>query len=362
MTGADGIAELSRLVVRALGPAGTEPAPAAVDVLSLTDPPGFGASDRDGGAGVRFFGAAGGRARFVAAALRARMDDACGAQILCLHLHLSPVARLIAAPRAPLITLLAGIEAWKPLRRRERLALRRSDLLVSISAHTARRFLEVNPDLGDRPVRVCHLAVRDRDGSSPKLEPGVRGARPARGSFALIVGRMAADERYKGHDLLIDVWPRVVAEAPGAALVVVGDGDDRARLEARASRVGKHVCFLGGVPDGVLAELYRDCAFFVMPSREEGFGLVFLEAMREGKACIGGRGAAAEVIQDGVSGLVVSPDDPQRLLEAVVRLFREPDTRARMGQAGAERVAREFTEAHFRVRFRALLGPASGRP
>ncbi len=362
MTGADGIAELSRLVVRALSPAGTEPVSATVDVLSLTDPPGFGANDRDGGAGIRFFGVAGGRARFVAAALRARMGCPRGADILCLHLHLSPVARLIAARRARLITLLAGIEAWRPLRRRERLALRRSDLLVSISAHTARRFLDANPDFEDRPVRVCHLAVRDRDGSILGLEPGGRAARPARGSFALIVGRMAADERYKGHDLLIDVWPRVVAEAPEAALVVVGDGDDRARLQARASRVRKHVCFLGRVSDGVLAELYRDCAFFAMPSRDEGFGLVFLEAMREGKACIGGMGAAAEVIEDGVSGLVVPPDDRGRLLEAVLRLFREPDTRARMGQAGAERVAREFTEAHFRVRFRALLGPASSRP
>src|SRR5439155_1126553 len=73
MTGADGIAELSRLVVRALSPAGTEPVSATVDVLSLTDPPGFGANERDGGAGIRFFGVAGGRARFVAAALRARM-------------------------------------------------------------------------------------------------------------------------------------------------------------------------------------------------------------------------------------------------------------------------------------------------
>ncbi len=261
MTGADGIAELSRLVVRALSPAGTEPVSATVDVLSLTDPPGFGANDRDGGAGIRFFGVAGGRARFVAAALRARMGCPRGADILCLHLHLSPVARLIAARRARLITLLAGIEAWRPLRRRERLALRRSDLLVSISAHTARRFLDANPDFEDRPVRVCHLAVRDRDGSILGLEPGGRAARPARGSFALIVGRMAADERYKGHDLLIDV-----------------------------------------------------------------------------------------------------SDDRERLLEAVLRLFREPDTRARMGQAGAERVAREFTEAHFRVRFRALLGPASSRP
>jgi phosphatidylinositol alpha-1,6-mannosyltransferase len=358
MTGADGIAELSRLVVRAISPSGTEPDSARVDVLSLTDPPGFRAGDQDG-SGVRFFGAGGRRFRLVAAAARAGLGRARAAEILCLHLHLSPVARLIAARRVPLVTLLVGIEAWKPLGRAQRLAVKRSDLLVAISAHTARRFQEANPDFQDRSVRICHLAVRDRDGASVGLESGERVARPWPGPFALIVGRMAAEERYKGHDLLIDIWPSVMDEVPGARLVVVGDGDDRARLEARAAHIKDHVSFLGRVSDGVLAGLYRECAFFVMPSRDEGFGLVFLEAMRKGKACIGGVGAAAELIENGVTGLVVEQDREQ-LLRAMVRLFREPETRQRMGEAGAARVAREFTEAHFRHRFRALLWLAPG--
>ena len=92
-----------------------------------------------------------------------------------------------------------------------------------------------------------------------------------------------------------------------------------------------------------------------MPSRHEGFGLVFLEAMRVGKACISGVGASAEVIEDSVTGLVVDPDQPEQVLSAVVRLFREPETRTQMGAAGAERVARQFTEEQFQRRFRTLL-------
>jgi len=229
------------------------------------------------------------------------------------------------------------------------MALRRSHAILSISEHTARRFREANPEFEARPVHVCHLAVREERGMMTWNDL------PAPAPFALIVARMSAEERYKGHDLLIDLWPRVAAEVPGARLMVVGDGDDRARLQTRAAPLDGCVSFIGRVSDEALTALYLQCAFFVMPSRDEGFGLVFLEAMRAGKACIGAVGAAAEIIEDGVTGLVVDPGDPEQVLKAMVRLFREPETRERMGQAGAARVTAQFTEAHFRRRFLGLL-------
>jgi phosphatidylinositol alpha-1,6-mannosyltransferase len=242
----------------------------------------------------------------------------------------------------------------------ERWALSRADVLIAISEHTAHRFREANPAFASRPIRICHLGVASRP--EPAVPPLAQpDERPWSAPFALVVGRMAADERYKGHDLLIDIWPLVAAEIPGARLVVAGDGDDRARLERKAAMLCPGVSFLGHVSDITLEELYRDCAFFVMPSRNEGFGLVFVEAMRAGKACIGGVDAAAELIEDGVTGFVVDPDEPEQVLKAVVRLFREPETRERMGQAGALRMARHFTEEHFRSRFCAILGLGAER-
>jgi glycosyltransferase involved in cell wall biosynthesis len=170
---------------------------------------------------------------------------------------------------------------------------------------------------------------------------------------ALIVGRMSASEAYKGHEELLRVWPRVVERHPRAQLWMVGDGDDRPRLEALAAQLGvaAAVTFTGRVDEVELGRRYGQCRFFVMPSRHEGFGLVFLEAMRAGKACIGAPGAASEIIQHGVTGLIVDPAAPDDLCAAIVRLFDEPSVCEAFGRAGAARFRSEFTDVRFAARF-----------
>jgi glycosyltransferase involved in cell wall biosynthesis len=337
LMGADGISAMSRLFVGALAP---------TRVLSLTDPPSAKA-----GEGVGLIGAGGSKLRFasrvLALALRGQAS-AGGAlkEVVCLHLRLATAARLLSGRGARLTVVLVGIEAWRPLRALERRALERADRILAISAHTLRRFRAANPSFAGRAISVCHLAVGDTSDAPASGEPG---------PFALIVGRLAAEERYKGHDLLIEIWPHIVAQCPEARLVVAGNGDDRLRLERAGAGLGSAARFAGRVTHAELTALYRDCAFFVMPSSDEGFGLVFLEAMRAGKACIGAPGAAAELIEDGVTGFVVDPDEPEQVLKAVIRLFQDPELAARLGRAGAERWAREFTEEAFARRLRALL-------
>lgn len=336
LTGADGLSALSRLVARALVPS---------RVLSLNDAPGA-----EPGEGIGLVGAGSDKLRFLRAPLSRAFRRPAPAGVISLHLRLGPVARWLARGRTPLTAVLVGIEAWRTLRAFERRALERADRILSISAHTLRRFREANPRLAGLDGTVCH--------------PGVPGAAEAAGAataapgFALIVGRLASTERYKGHDLLLGLWPRLLGHCPEARLVIAGDGDDRARLEAAAGRLGDAVRFAGRVTDATLGDLYRDCAFFVMPSRDEGFGLVFLEAMRTGRACIGSPGSAAEIIEDGVTGLIVDPDDPEQVLKALVRLFQDPELSARMGKAGQTRWSQVFTEPAFERRFLACL-PAS---
>jgi glycosyltransferase involved in cell wall biosynthesis len=88
-----------------------------------------------------------------------------------------------------------------------------------------------------------------------------------------------------------------------------------------------------------------------MPSRDEGFGLVFLEAMCAGKACIGARGAATEIIQHGVTGLIVDPASADELAAALLTLFDDPVRCRAMGAAGRARYLSTFTDAQFVRRF-----------
>ena len=336
-SGADGVSQVSRMALRALP---------GSSVLSLTDGPANPAARK---------------LRLAWAALRRMLapGPSPARDILCLHLHLGPLACLMALRGGRLCVFLHGIEAWKPLGLLRRIALRRADVLLANSAYTAQRFGAANPDFTSRAVAVCHLGV----GPAPEIGAAFADASAPgeAGPFALIVGRLAADERYKGHDLLLNIWPGVLAQFPGARLVVAGDGDDRPRLERAAAALGSAVSFTGEVDDARLAALYRDCSFFVMPSSEEGFGLVFLEAMRAGKACIGAVGAAAELIEDGVTGFVVDPGNSATIEKTVVRLFRDPALAERLGRAGALRWARQFTEEGFGERLRALLGPPPSR-
>ena len=117
--------------------------------------------------------------------------------------------------------------------------------------------------------------------------------------------------------------------------------------EARSSRT---------VDDARLNGLYREAAFFVMPSRDEGFGFVYLEAMRAGRPCIACPGAAAEILEDGRSGGLVTFGSVAEVEAACVRLFSDPALRSRLGHAGAEAVRQRFLPGHFVDRFREALG------
>src|SRR5262249_14206319 len=156
---------------------------------------------------------------------------------------------------------------------------------------------------------------------------------------------LAAGERYKGHDQLITIMPQLVKESPDAQLVIVGTGDDTERLKsaARQSGAGTAVLFTGFAAPDLLTALYARCRLFAMPSRGEGFGLVYLEAMRFAKPCIASRvDAGAEVVADGISGLLVDPNNLEELREKVAVLLRDDSLSTAMGRAGLELLSQRY--------------------
>jgi phosphatidylinositol alpha-1,6-mannosyltransferase len=254
---------------------------------------------------------------------------------------------------APYLVALHGIEVWQSLGWDRRRALARATVRLAFSDYTVERARPFCPDLNG--AAVISLALEERqpagEADAALLDRLGRG-------FLLIAGRMASGERYKGHDQVLEALPRLRASNPGVRLVVAGDGDDRARLEAKAASLGlgDAVTFTGFLSEATLAELYRRCAAFVMPSRGEGFGLVYLEAMRAGKPILAARGSAAQgIVQDGATGMLVDPDDREELAAALAGLLDDSESARRMGEAGRARWQREFGAERFRERLEPLL-------
>ncbi|HHN94487.1 MAG TPA: glycosyltransferase family 1 protein, partial [Anaerolineae bacterium] len=120
----------------------------------------------------------------------------------------------------------------------------------------------------------------------------------------------------------------------------------------RYGEYGSHVRFLGRVSDEELNGLYRSCDLFVAPSLYESFGLIYLEAMNYAKPVIGCRsGGVPEVVEEGVTSLLVEPHSPDALADALVTLLQSPRRLREMGLAGRQRLLERFTYLEMARRF-----------
>jgi len=279
--------------------------------------------------------------------------------IMYSHLSIARVQAFVPPPmRRPYAVFIHGIEAWRELSPAQKSVLRGASLRVANSYFTAGRVNAMHPEIGD--VVPCHLALApDRESSTladaaPAADIGPKAV--------IVVARMSASERYKGHDELLEAWPQVAARVSAARLVFVGDGDDLERLKSKAGALGiaESVVFPGFVTDRELTAFYRDAVAFAMPSRGEGFGLVYLEAMSHGLPCIAAADdAAGEIIEDGQTGFLIRQADRAALVDRLVRLLEDGELRARMGAAGRRRLHDRFSYARFSENMLSLINGAA---
>jgi phosphatidylinositol alpha-1,6-mannosyltransferase len=261
------------------------------------------------------------------------------------HVELVKLMPLLKCGPGRIIAFLNGVEAWQRLPWLTRRALRRVDRFLSISHYTWKRFSSANPEFAERSHGVLYLGLGTSAGEAapPPEEP------PA----ALILGRMARGEDYKGHRQLITAWPQVRRHVPGARLWIAGGGNLRPDLEMLARQVGAGdaVQFLGRVSEQEKQDLLTRARCFVMPSRGEGFGLVYLEAMRLGRPClVGNQDAGCEVVNPPEAGLAVDPDNTSGLVHAVVQLLTPGPQWDSWSAAARGRYDSRFTAEHFQQR------------
>jgi glycosyltransferase involved in cell wall biosynthesis len=308
-------------------------------------------------------GCAGNYAKFIGKILRGALT---ADRVICAHLHFAPIVWFVSLLRPGLRyhVVAHGIEVWRPYRFFERRSLRRATSILCVSEYTRRQVLRFDPRLAPHRVVVLPNTYAPHLGAdTPSAAPTPTASAAPR---LLLVSRLLATDPYKGVDLMIEAMPQIRARFPGATLRVVGTGDDLPRLQQVRHRAcaGDAVEFLGAVNDETLREEYRRCDLFALPSRKEGFGLVYLEAMSWGKPCLAARaGGAPEVVgdQDSVRdplvslgscscGALVEYGNVDDIAVAVADLLRHP-----RDPATIRRRADDFAYPNFVKRLQALL-------
>ncbi len=270
--------------------------------------------------------------------------------VLVWHLSLSKLLPFFRVKDAKVVLFLHGIEAWKAQNRLVRTLLRRVDLFVSNSNYTWQHFLSFNPGFKEARHRTVHLGI-----GSPVDTPIPT---PAHSPAVLMISRLLRSENYKGHREMIAAWPHVLKRVSDAELWIAGDGDLRQDLEeiARASGLDDRVRFWGQVSESEKQDLLMRCRCLALPSRGEGFGLVYLEAMRLGRPClVSTLDAGCEVVKPPEAGLAADPRDPRALAEPICRLLTAGPEWNNWSLQARRRYESRFTAEQFQRRLLAAL-------
>ncbi len=214
--------------------------------------------------------------------------------------------------------------------------LRRADGVRVVSERVKKRVMR----MGVEESRIFKLPIHVDVNKFAEAGGGerIRARFAGYGCIVLFVGRLA---REKNLPNLLRAASLVVKRFPDTLFLIVGDGPERKRLEhlAKELEIEKNVVFEGMVEYDSLPAYYKACDIFVLPSDHEGWGLVLVEAMAAGKPVVTTDvGLAGEVVEDGVTGIVVPRRNERELAEAIVRLIEDGELREKIGEEAKRRV------------------------
>lgn len=274
--------------------------------------------------------------RAVAAARRSKFD-----LVFCGHLNLLPIA--FHEP----VLFVHGVEAWK----KRRASINKCRAVVSVSALTRDRLVGWSRYRG--ATFVLPNAVHLEQYSIRPKRPDLIERYHLEGKRVLLtVGRLDAGERSKGFDEVLEVLRELPEDV---VYIIAGGGTDARRLQLRARELGvaAHVVFTGIFAEEEKTDLYNLADVYVMPSRGEGFGFVFLEAMACGVPAIGSKlDGGREALLDGKLGMLVDPTNPAEIRAAILETLARGERRIPEGLD-------YFSFEKFVERSRAILSSAA---
>ncbi len=280
---------------------------------------------------------------FLKAALRsARKSDL----IVCGHIGQLPIAWFcrLRYPRLRYVLVAHGLEVWRRFSWLEKRALNSAEKFWCVSEFTRGEILKYSRLPSNRAVVLAN-------GLDPFLHEDK--SVPAQANHAQVIvtiSRLTWSDRYKGVDHLIQALPAIRERFPQVRLRIIGRGDDLPRLQKLAVDLPEAVQFLGYVSDATIKKEIAACSVFALPSEREGFGLVYLEAMTQGKPCVAANAGGAPEVITAATGLLIPFGNVTALasacVEALARKWDPASIRAR---------AEEFSYPNFRHRLKTLL-------
>ena len=368
LVGVGGVQEAGRLTAAVLSDIASSRG-WSFELLSLNDPAGA-QTVQVAGRQIAFRGFGRAKLRFVLSALGCARNGAKGRTWVAIAAHpnlAQPAAWMQwVSPSLRTVVMAHGVDVWRPLPFSRRRALLRANLVLAPSSDTAQKLADVQGVAAERirrlpwPLNPDFLSLAAAP-ESLRLPEGF----PRQGRVILTVGRWAASERYKGADDLIRALQQLRASVPDLHLVAVGNGDDLPRLQGLAAELGvsDRAHFLTDLTREQIAACNARADVFALPSKGEGFGLVFLEAMAFAKPVVGAAcGGITDVVEHGVNGLLVPPGDTGRLAQELGLLLQDGARRAELGRQGAQIVRQKYQIGAFRAGLEQALDDCSREP
>lgn len=247
--------------------------------------------------------------------------------VLMTHLNFTVAAYwLKRLAGIPYWTVAHGVEAWNIRHPTLQTALHYAERIIAVSSYTRDRLLkEQNLD----PAKIS-LLPNTFDASRFQIKPKPqhllnRYQLTAEKPIILTVARLDSSERYKGYDQILQALPEIRRQIPNVHYLLVGKGSDRPRIEQLIAKLNLQECvtLTGFIPDDELCVHYNMCDVFAMPSKGEGFGIVYLEALACGKPTLGGnQDGAIDALCHGELGALVDPDNIGAIAQTLIQILQ----------------------------------------